>query len=350
MDIWKLKEKDLRNCSLQETIDIVDELGRIVTEQHGALLTNPNDMVNVTEMSDELYSIVSIIQNKILENAFNETLPRNWRSKKETLLTKLFSIMIVVQNIRDSARVWLSIDESNKHFTKLENAYSKLTEDYDKKKENLESQITNIQETTSEELGKQTKSIAETAAKTLKEIQGAEGKIVSHVLTLMGVFSAVITIILSIVVTSSSWLNNATASSAIVAFTIPNMVALFAVVSIVLLIYMYHNAFYPPLLENRSSKKVPTVISSVLLVSILFITALISVLAYRYADIDSEPHVRYVIDSDAYSIVDVKDKKTGKVHKCFEFELNKENYQLEYDTKYIHGSDIYYCSEHRTLE
>lgn len=204
MDIWNLKEKDLRNCSLRETIDIIDEISKVVTEQHGNIQTDPDNIIKITEMSDDLYSKITTLQNKILEDAFNEDLPENWKSKKERLLSKLFSIIIVVQNIRDSVRVWISINESNQHFADLEKSYQTLVKDYDDKKTKLESHIHEIEKNTQSTLAKQTDAIKTTSKETLEEIQSAEGKIVSHVLTLMGVFSAVITIILSIVVTSSS--------------------------------------------------------------------------------------------------------------------------------------------------
>lgn len=351
MDIWNLKEKDLRNCSLSETIDIIDEISKIVTEQHGNIQTEPDDIIRITEMSDDLYSKITTLQNKILEDAFNEKLPRNWKSKKEGLLSKLFSIIIVVQNIRDSVRVWISINESNQHFADLEKAYRALVKDYDDKKTKLESHIQEIEKTTQTTLDKQTDAIKTTSEETLEEIQSAEGKIVSHVLTLMGVFSAVITIILSIVVTSSSWLNNATNSSAIVAFIVPNLVTLFAVISVVLLVYMYHKAFYPPVLkQNQSPSKAPTIISAILLVTILLITIIVSLLAYRYADIDKKPHLRYVIHDTDYEIVEVIDQETDKTHKYFEFTLDGINYQFEYDKNYLHQSDVYFCLEHNTLE
>lgn len=351
MDIWNLKEKDLRNCSLSETKDIIDEIGKIVTEQHGNIHSEPNDIIKITEMSDDLYSKITTLQNKILEDAFDENLPRNWKSKKEELLSKLFSIIIVVQNIRDSVRVWISINESNQHFADLEKAYKALVKDYDDKKTKLESHIEEIENTTQKTLDEQTKVIKTTSAETLEEMHSTEGKIVSHVLTLMGVFSAVITIILSIVVTSSSWLNNATNSSAIVAFIIPNLVTLFAVIAVVLLVYMYHKAFYPPVLkQNQSPSKAPTIISSILLVTILLITVIVSLLAYRYADVDNKPHLRYVIHDTDYKVIEVTDPEMDKTHTYFEFTLDGINYQFAYDEKYLHQSDIYFCLEHNTLE
>ena len=95
MDIWNLKEKDLRNCSLKETIEVIDEISRFVAEQHGNIRTEPDDIIKLIEMSDDLFSKISTIQNKILENAFNENLPKSWKSKKESLLSKLFSIIII---------------------------------------------------------------------------------------------------------------------------------------------------------------------------------------------------------------------------------------------------------------
>lgn len=351
MDILNLKDKELRNYSLKETIDFIDEIGKFIIEQRGNLLTDEEQMVSLTELSDDLYSKVSIIQSKIIEDAFNETLPRNWKSKKENLLYKLFSIMMFFQNARDSSRVWVSIEDGNKRFDELKKSYEELEKDYNDKKASLESQIQNIETTTKETLKSQTTAITTVATETVEEIQGTEGKIVSHVLTLMGVFSAVITIILSIVVTSSSWLNNATCSSAIVAFVVPNLVALFAVISIVLLIYMYHQAFYPPIVkQNDNAKKAPTIISSVLLFSILIITILVSWLAYKYSEVDSQPHFRYVIKDSNYNVVEVKNKETDDVHKCFQFTLNGINYQFPFDKNILHDSELYYCSEHNALE
>ncbi len=275
---------------------------------------------------------------------------RNY-SLKETLLNKLFSIIMVFQNIRDSSRVWLSMNAINKRFDELEKSYEELEKDYNAKKDSLELQIQNIEKTTKETLESQTTVITTVATDTVEEIQGAEGKIVSHVLTLMGVFSAVITIILSMVVTSSSWLNNATCSSAIVAFVVPNLVVLFAVISIVLLIYMYHQSFYPPLAkQNGTAKKAPTIISSVLLFSILIITILVSVLAYKYSDVDSQPHLRYVIKDSSYNVVEIKNKETDDLHKYFQFTLNGINYQFPFDRNLLHDSELYYCSEHNTIE
>lgn len=51
---------------------------------------------------------------------------------------------------------------------------------------------------------------------------------------------------------------------AIVAFIVPNMVTLFAVISIVLLFYMYHKTFYPPVLKkNQSASKTPRILDSI---------------------------------------------------------------------------------------
>lgn len=352
MDILTLKEKDLRNCSLSETIEIIDEISRIVTELHGNVKPTSEEIVEFTEISDELYSKITTLQNKVLEDAFSEKLPKKWKEQKEALLSKLFSIIIVVQSIRDSVRVWITINESTKHLDELKRKQQALVEDYDTKKKNLECHIEEIEK--NEEkikivLEEQKEAIRTTSEETLEEIQGAEGKIVSHVLTLMGVFSAVITIILSIVVTSSSWLNSANNSSAIVAFVIPNMVALFAVISVVLLVYMYHKAFYPPSIKpGQSESKVPTVVSAILLGAILFITIVVSVLAYRYTDVDNGLHLRYVIHDTDYKVVE--ESEGNPLGKCFEFTIDDKIHQFAYDENKLHQTDIHYCVEHNALE
>ena len=126
------------------------------------------------------------------------------------------------------------------------------------------------------------------------------------------------------------------------------MVALFAVITLILIIYMYHQAFYPSLVNNGKVKKSPTVVSLVLMSVIL----LISVLTYRYADKadDRQPHFTYVINNDSYSIVDINEQKTGEKHKYFEFELGEDKHKFEYNDKYLHGSNIYYCLYHNELE
>lgn len=75
-----------------------------------------------------------------------------------------------------------------------------------------------------------------------------------------------------------------------------------------------------------------------------------AILAYRYADVDSRPHLRYVISEADYKIAEIKDEESDSVHRCFEFTLDGKNYQFEYNEEVLHESDIYFCSEHNILE
>lgn len=406
MDVLLLKDTELRSCSYQEIVGIVEEISQFVVKQHHVDSIELSKIIPLLEQSDELFGKIAIIQEKVSHDEF-EDLPEDWKTKKENLLNKLYSTQTAVQTIRDSYRIWIAVTDFNDRFADLEKKYQALTKDYERKKQSLEADIAGLQKATQVKLNSQTQKLEETEKQlgehtkglqeaqkqlseqtkglqgakqqleeqtkglqeakiqfdvktqevdqaistTLEEIRGEEGKILSHVLTLMGVFTAVITVILSVASTSSSWLNSATSSSAIIAFAVPNLVTLFAVVSLVLLIYIYHKAFYPPLLKREEKHSlVPDFISALLLLFILGATILLSVIAYRYADIDSKPHKRYIIENGQYKVRETQDEATNEVCKYFEFNLEGFSYQFSYDRDYLHDSSLYYCTEHNTLE
>ena len=392
MDVFKLKDAELVICSYDQITCIIEEISQFVAKQHRVDSIELSEMIPLLEQSDELFGKITIIQKKVSLDQF-EDLPEDWEVQKEKLLNKVYSTQTAIQTIRDSYRMWIAVIDSNNRLADLQKQYQALTKDYDEKKHGLESdifafQITmqekfrvqkqgfedtqrqleeqaqRLQETkkqleeqaqrlqeTKNQFDKQAEDIGKASTAALTEIRGAEGKIISHVLTLMGTFSAVITIILSIVVTSSSWLNNATSSSAIIAFVVPNLVTLSAVAALVILIYVFHKSFYPPLLmPNEKPSKVPDIVSAILLVFILIATLTLSVTANRHAEIESKSHIRYVIANNQYDVVEILDEATDTQLKFFEFTFEECNYQFPFDKEFLHNSSIYYCIEHGTLE
>ena len=348
-NIWNFDEGDIFGFSLDEIISLINELENWVTSQYFLSLDNQDMIIDLIETTDDVYTKATLIRNKIVEDRFSEPLPRNWKTKKENLLSKLMYIFVTIQHYRDSYRMWALTADTGLQIAEIKRKHKKLVDDYNQKKQDLEAQIDRFTKKTNDGLKTQTETINKKSKETIEEIQGAEGKIVSHVLSLMGIFTAVIAIILSVVATSSTWLNNASGASAILAFVIPNMVTLVAVISIVLLVFMYQKTFYPPVLpEGEKAKKAPTIIAVILLAIILFIAIYMGILAYRTTR--AEPHLRHVISEHEYVVNEKQDSSTEEVCKYIEFVFEGKSYEFAYDESYFHDSNLYFCKEHGRLE
>ena len=169
-NIWDFDEGDIFGFSLNEIIILINELEKLVTSQYFISMNNQDMIIDLIETMDDIYTKATLIRNKIVEDRFNEQLPKNWKTKKENLLSKLMYIFVIIQHYRDSYRMWSLASDIGLQVTELKRDHKKLVDDYNNKKQELETTIED----------------------TIKETQGAEGKIVSHVLSLMGIFTAVI--------------------------------------------------------------------------------------------------------------------------------------------------------------
>lgn len=323
VDIYKLKENDIKKLGWNETKQVVKLLEKAMINASSLC---DNTAIKSFERLDEFekfYSFLTIINNRVDGDDFKAEVPRNWEKQKSKIKGELFNLLIACQHYRDTYTI-------NSMFEHLRATSEDLRDQYRGIKDNFN--------TLSEEHDKKIQ-------ETIDSFKDNESKTVTHVLTLMGVFSAVITVILSVVVTSSSWLNNANGSSAILAFVVPNLVTLIAVATVVLLILIYNAVFFSQASKNKRR----------FIASILFATLLISVivlgmfgmtkLAYKYAETDNRPHLREVINADQYKII-------GGIStdKFFEFEYDGKNYQFAYDEQYLHDSKLYFCPTHNTLE
>ncbi len=363
-DLWEYEDEYIMQCPLKEVIIIINDLEEFIISQRFASLEKEMGLVLLTETISELYNKVCNIRGRVLNDAFSDLPQRGWKTKKENLLSTLFSALGVIQQYREYYRmIWASSNDGLKKVEELKLSVDNLVQDYDEKKEELEIKINKLESTTKYSLQKQESiqkelhnavkgkiaQIDKVSSETLDELQATEGKVVSHVLTLMGVFTSVIAIILSVIITTSSWLNNASSSSAIIAFTIPNLVTLVAVISVVLLIYIYQKSMYPPVLrEGDKPQKTPTIISVILLVVIFLITVFMATLAYR--TVCAEPHVRYVISKYEYVVNEERDSNTLEIHKYIEFVCEGKSYKYAYDESYFHDSNLYFCPLHDKLE
>ncbi len=334
VNIRTLKETDLKKYSFAKTLEVIEALEKIVIEESSKVFISQTDDITDLEVFEDYYSKVVLVRNRIKLEEFQDKPKKGWPSQKENLLSRLLNIMITFQRIRDSIILSFEVLHTEEEISRLKKLQEDLFADYNEKKLEIEDTVKkNLQEVDDK----------------LKIMQQAENKTVSHVLSLMGIFTAVITIILSVVVTSSSWLNNASGASAILAFVIPNMVTLIAVISIILLVFMYQKIFYPTVLSvGEKEKKAPIILSVILLIIILFIAIFMSVLAYRTTRI--EPHLRHVIGKTEYVVNERKDSNTEEVCKYIEFVFEGQSYEFIYDESYFHDSNLYYCPVHNTLE
>lgn len=193
--------------------------------------------------------------------------------------------------------------------------------------------------------------------KTKKAVEKIEPQLMSTVLTLMGVFSAIIAIITSVVITSSSWLNNANGASAVIAFIIPNLVTVLSVVVLLGIVFRRkENVVVIPMRDWDSKqvvekflKKSKNFFVGSIIVIVLFIGIILAYSFYELNRID-EPHTRYILTENLYECVEIYDEEKEEFTVIIEFELNDRNYQFEYDKDYFHDRKLYYCQEHNALE
>lgn len=188
-------------------------------------------------------------------------------------------------------------------------------------------------------------------------VKNIEPQLMSTILTVMGVFSAIITIIMSVVITSSSWLNNADGASALIAFVIPNLVTVISIVVLLGIVFSRKDNLVivpardwesPKLVEKQLKKSKRFMFGAIILI-VIFITL---VLAYSFYELKTQdhPHTRYILSPEMYECVEINNEETNETIVLIEFELNNNSYQIEYDDSYFHNGNLYFCEEHQRLE
>lgn len=238
-------------------------------------------------------------------------------------------------------------------------ANANVVADYNAKKRELEKSIADLHTELEEKKVEIDNSLndAEATVNTLNEqlttakneIQNSEHNVLTHVLTLMGVFSAVSTIVMSVVITSSSWLNNADGASAVLAFVIPNAVAILAVIALLFLVFLYTNAAtgsdtHP--IKSKVAKKM----FFALLAIVSALTGSLIWTALSYTQKCEPDHTHYIICSDEYTIVSREIPNSENEALYLQFTFEGKNYCFKFDERYIHNGNLYYCQAHNTIE
>lgn len=304
-DINKLGERVLINYPLNKTYKVLK-----VLESMDWMNIRDN---NLRENEGFYSRLLDIIDQKITDGYFKE-LKKN-DNKKNYLLLRILRIRTSISQYR-----LLSL------------------------RSNIENNISQQGENTINDFEK---SMQDKVDNVMQEI---EPHLITIVLTLMGVFSVIITIIMSVVITSSSWLNNSNGASAVVAFIVPNLVVVSSMS--VLLGIVFCNKHYITIIHdtyNSTEKKAKRFL--ICTVCFIFATFIVIVSLSLYEVKSSgKQHLRYILSQGMYKCIEVLNDETNEKERVIEFEVNKTNYILPYDESYFHDGKLYFCAEHNKLE
>ena len=203
MELNNLRERTLLQCSYSDALDIV-----IAMENVKALHLSG---IEAIEELETYLSFVLILKGRLANEEFPELRGNDRRREKSSFLSRL-------NLLHDKISFALEVNiRFNKHTSQIFEWVSEVSDDLENKRKDIE----------------------DTANAVREEIDESEHNILAHVLSLMGIFSAIITLIMSVVITSASWLNTANGASAIIAFIVPNLVTLIAVFTLLSLIFFY---------------------------------------------------------------------------------------------------------------
>ncbi len=318
IDLSKVKQRDIVNCEYTKAKEIVEALELIKPFKYKS--------IDAVEELEGYLSNALIIKSKIMDGDFKSDCKE--REKKE-LIQRLDYI---IDHFNSALEINITLINQSAQVTKwIDDAKTQL----DEQKEEIERKAKFVQE----------------------QIDNSEHTILSHVLTLMGIFSAIITIILSVIITSSSWINNSDKADAVVAFVVPNAVALMSVTLLLSLIFAHNRQNRIDSAAKNNEPNAIEIFKSVVFYAIIIIIILgtiISSICLSFAKDCSDPHIIYILSPGEYNVVEkiITSDSIEKNEKqpFYEFTFEDKLYHFEYDEKLKHGTKLYFCEKHEALE
>ncbi len=358
VDLDKLKISELKCYNFEQTVEVIDALEKVFDVE--------SSVVDKIEKYRYYCEISLVIHQRIENNDFQEL---SNRYKKLMYLTRIkrliasFSSLSRLNNstqekVTDAKDKQKEIEEKlqiiqNEILSAVAKEKGEVLGEVEKEIEKNKQSLLETQEKIIKELKNTENDISKKIEEEKKEVSSLERNTLSHVLSLMGIFSAVIVIIMSVILTATSWLNNADGASAIVAFTVPNLVALLSVFVLLSLIYLYTHKDSSVGENSNKRTKIKSIFAIVVITIILVISITLSIVLVKSINKVKEeniPHKQYVISLTDYKIIEIENSEKVK-EKFFEVFLDDERYEFKYDEKYIHDGDrLYFCKEHNTLE
>lgn len=330
IDLSKLKEYELRTYSYEDTLKVVDELEQLSASRFSG--------IPAIETSETYYAFALLINNRVENGEFPELAPKHKKNEKAGLEHRL---TVMISNLKYTLELGKlnsrlkAVDEEkaalNDKILLVEQRVAETVDDYTAKKKEIISNVNAFEH----------------------RMDNSEHEILAHVLTLMGIFSAIITIILSVIITSSSWINNADRADAVIAFVVPNSVALLAVALLMSLIFLHIPVSSKR--NNNNSMWRSTACKGIIIAIILVV--LISGVCLFLAKETTYHHVIHILSPGEYRVVpeavavtNASEIDKEQVEYYFEFELDQTLYRFKYDKNFMHDNKLYFCEVHNALE
>lgn len=351
IDFSDFNADELWEYSYNEVVALIEEFEK-------NLIITSNIAENIEAITGTL-SCIPIITYRVDEYNFEEisrekvTEDNKAWNDRQLLQLRLRTLHFSCKAFCESVNI---ANDYNQKKKELEEAVSDLQKKFGETKdridlslEDAQKQVTDSLDSNESKMNNLVNQVQGKLSKAEKKLDDSEHNMLTHVLTLMGVFSAVITIIMSVVITSTAWLNNADGASAIIAFIIPNAVAVLAVITLLFLVFLYHNATTGSNTHPIKSKSACVFFIILFLIIIILSGSLIWV-ATTHTQKCKPEHTHYIISSAEYTIRKQETTDTNNQDLYFQFRLGEKNYCFRFDEEYIHDGDLYFCQEHNTLE
>ena len=352
-DINSIGESRFYDYSLVDTIAVLDVL-------EAQDWTNIRDKA-LEENTSYCTRLLDIVDDRIHKNYFIE-LVDNAEGRNHVLLQVLRIRTSISQYrllcLRDDVErsVLKQVDLANDKFKQVEEAIDatiKIAE------ADVQKASADVRISINEYLSNSEKQFESTIDQKIQaKTDDIEPQLITTVLTLMGVFSAIITIIMSVVITSNSWLNNANSASAIIAFIIPNLVVAFSITLLLGMIFSRRGGKYIVIsgdnwnhesMANSALRKVKRIQVATIILIVVFTGVAIG-FSLSQMRVNDEPHTRYILSEDMYECVGGEENESEEPILEIEFDFNGKNYRFPYDENYFHDGSIYFCEEHERLE
>lgn len=350
MDFSVFNSDDLWEYSYDQTIKLIEEIEKN--------LMDTSSIAENIDAIDGMLSCIPIITYRVDEYNFEE-ISRKQVAKDNKSAVDRQLLQLRLRTLHFSCKAFCEnvyiADDYNQKKKELEEAISSLHTEFDDTTKRINSSLAESQKQVADSLDSNAKKMGQLVGQVQSKLRGAEKKLddsehnmLTHVLTLMGIFSAVITIIMSLVISATSWLNNASGASAVFAFIIPSAVAVFAVAVLLFLVFLYHNATTGSDTHPIKSKFAVTLFV-ILLVIIFLLSGVFVWAATRYLQKCEPEHIHYIITPAEYS-TKPQETESGEEVFYFHFTLDNEDHVFPFNEAYIHNGNLYFCKEHGTLE
>lgn len=282
---------------------------------------------NIKSKMMDIYLEIENVEENIFNNMENIDIKEfiKLSNLKDKILLQYNKLNSILENI-----VSLEIKESKKliekNYKEATNSKTLLIE-AEKKQTQIQEQSKELSEKVEEEKNKIINLQKETEQK-LKDIEHTTN---NNILTFIGIFSSIITIITASISTTNSWLNNSNGSF---------ILALFAPATIIVVAILVLFLLTKYVISDKKPKKGYIIASSIICGVLFAITVILA--------ITINPKEKEKNCEDTYIIIPIKaiDNENNKVIYIY----NGVEFTMECDYNLLHDDGLHYCTIHNKFE